>query len=110
MEKMAEIKIFNNPRPKKSVLPPLPKKRKTEHKIDEINFDFEKRADYLTGFHKRKVARVKQAQAEAEKKAREERAELRKTVRATLLVSSFAPSWIQGTAGWYNEDANLDRS
>jgi ribosomal RNA-processing protein 17 len=81
---MAEIKIFNHPRPRKSVLPPMFKKRKTEHKIEEINFDFEKRADYLTGFHKRKVARVKQAQAEADKKAREEKAELRKTVRFIL--------------------------
>ena len=83
---MAEIKIFNHPRPKKSDLPPLPKKRKTEHKIEEINFDFEKRADYLTGFHKRKVARVRQAQAEAGKKAREERAERRKTVGSSLLT------------------------
>lgn len=81
---MAEIKIFNHPRPKKSVLPPLPKKRKTDHKIEEISFDFDKRADYLTGFHKRKVARIKLAQAEAEKKAREERVDLRKTVRSIL--------------------------
>lgn len=80
---MAEPRIFNHPRPKKSVLPPLSKKRKTEHKIEEISFDSDKRADYLTGFHKRKVARAKQAQAEAEKKAREERVELRKTVSFT---------------------------
>lgn len=77
---MAEPRIFNHPRPKKSVLPPASKKRKTEHKIEEISFDFEKRADYLTGFRKRKVARVKMAQAEAEKKAREERVGLRKRV------------------------------
>jgi ribosomal RNA-processing protein 17 len=81
VRKMAELKIFNHPRPKKSVLPPLPKKRKTDHKIEEISFDFDKRADYLTGFHKRKVARIKLAQAEAEKKAREERVGVRKTVR-----------------------------
>jgi ribosomal RNA-processing protein 17 len=74
---MAEPRIFNHPRPKKSVLPPPSKKRKTEHKIEEISFDFEKRADYLTGFHKRKVARVKMARAEAEKKAREERVGVR---------------------------------
>lgn len=86
---MAELRIFNHPRPKKSVLPPPFKKRKTEHKIEEINFDFEKREDYLTGFHKRKVARVKLAQAEAEKKAREERLELRKTVSSTFSMFSF---------------------
>lgn len=84
---MADLKIFNHPRPKRSVLPPLPKKRKTEHKIEEINFDFDKREDYLTGFHKRKVARAKQAQVEAEKKAREERTELRKTVRFAIKIS-----------------------
>lgn len=77
---MAELKIFNHPRAKKSLLPPPPKKRKTDHKIEEINFDLDKREDYLTGFHKRKVARAKQAIAEAEKKAKEERTELRKTV------------------------------
>jgi ribosomal RNA-processing protein 17 len=88
---MADFKVFNHPRPKKSVLPPLPKKRKTEHKIEEINFDFDKREDYLTGFHKRKVARIKQAQAEAEKKAREERTELRKTVCWMLAIPSPLP-------------------
>lgn len=82
---MAEMKIFNHPRPKKSTLPPPPKKRKTDHKIEEISFDFEKREDYLTGFHKRKVARMKQAQAEGERKAKEEKIEMRKQVSSMLL-------------------------
>lgn len=76
-----DLKIFNHPRPKKSLLPPPSKRRKTEHKIDEINFDFDARADYLTGFHKRKVHRAKQAQLEAEKRAKEERIVLRKQLR-----------------------------
>ena len=76
----AELKIFNNPRPKKSLLPPPSKKRKTDHKIDEISFDFSAREDYLTGFHKRKVQRATRAKAEAEKKAREEKIVLRKQV------------------------------
>lgn len=97
---MADFKVFNHPRPKKSVLPPLPKKRKTEHKIEEINFDFDKREDYLTGFHKRKVARVKQAQAEAEKKAREERTELRKTVCWMLASPLFLRLQIRQNAGF----------
>jgi ribosomal RNA-processing protein 17 len=76
----SEPRIFNNPRPKKPVLPPPSKKRKTEHKIGEIAFDFDARADYLTGFHKRKVQRATKAKAEAEKKAREEKIVLRKQV------------------------------
>ncbi|KAJ8059314.1 hypothetical protein OCU04_012275 [Sclerotinia nivalis] len=69
------------PRPKRSVLPPQKKKRKFDHKIEEINFDLSAREDYLTGFHKRKVQRVKRAQEEAEKKAREERIVMRKQLR-----------------------------
>ena len=73
--------IFVRPRPKKSVLPPPSKKRKVDHKIAEINFDFNARSEYLTGFHKRKVQRTKQAQLEAAKKAREEKILMRKQVR-----------------------------
>lgn len=67
------------PRPKKSLLPPS-KKRKTHFAIEEINFDSNARADYLTGFHKRKVVRAQRAQEEASKKARQERIETRKQV------------------------------
>lgn len=78
-----EAGIFRPPRPKKSVLPALQrgsKKRKTEHKIEEISFDDSSRADYLTGFHKRKVARAKLAQAQAVKMARDEKIQMRKQV------------------------------
>jgi len=68
------------PRPKKSTLPQLPKKRKRNAAIDEISFDFDKREDYLTGFHKRKVERIKRAQAENDKKLKEERIQQRKEV------------------------------
>lgn len=71
--------MFVRPRPKKSILPP-PKRRRTTSAVEEINFDFEARADYLTGFHKRKVQRAKQAQLEAVKKAKEERVVMRKQV------------------------------
>jgi ribosomal RNA-processing protein 17 len=80
MESTLEPGIFRHPRPKKSVLPPPNKKRRIDHKIEEISFDDDKRADYLTGFHKRKVQRVKRAQEEAEKKAREEKRDMRKQV------------------------------
>jgi ribosomal RNA-processing protein 17 len=75
-----EPRIFNKPRPKKSLLPPPSKKRKTDHKIEEISFDFSSREEYLTGFHKRKVQRATRAKAEAEKKAKEEKIVLRKQV------------------------------
>jgi ribosomal RNA-processing protein 17 len=80
MASMLEPGIFRHPRPKKPVLPTPNKRRKTEHKIEEINFNDDSRAEYLTGFHKRKVQRTKQAQLEAAKKAREERIVMRKQV------------------------------
>ncbi|PVH77977.1 hypothetical protein DL98DRAFT_258541 [Cadophora sp. DSE1049] len=79
---LLEPGIFLNPRPKKNVLSSQPnKRRKVEHKIEEISFDNDARADYLTGFHKRKVQRAKRAQEEAAKKEREERVEMRKQLR-----------------------------
>lgn len=76
--------MFARPRPKKSALPPPPKKRKAESAVEEVNFDFDARQDYLTGFHKRKLQRVKFAQEQAAKKAREEKIEMRKQVRICL--------------------------
>ena len=77
---MLQPGIFNTPRPKRPLLPNPNKKRKIEHKVEEISFDNDARADYLTGFHKRKVERAKRAKAEAEKKMREERVVVRKQV------------------------------
>jgi len=54
--------------------PPSNKRRKVNTTaVEEVKFDFDARADYLTGFHKRKVARIKQAQEQAKKKEKEER-------------------------------------
>lgn len=78
--------MFARPRPKKSLYPPPAKRRKTKSAIEEISFDFDARADYLTGFHKRKVQRAKQAQEEAAKKAKEERIAARKQVRAPSIL------------------------
>jgi hypothetical protein len=72
--------MFARPRPKKDALQPPPKKRKTTHAIEEITFDRDARADYLSGFHKRKVARIKEAQSIAAKKEREERIQIRRQV------------------------------
>ncbi|EFQ28060.1 nucleolar protein 12 [Colletotrichum graminicola] len=73
--------MFAKPRPKKSVLPTVSKKRKAVSAVEEVNFDFDARQDYLTGFHKRKLQRVKWAQEQAAKKAREEKIEMRKQLR-----------------------------
>ncbi|KAG0131877.1 nucleolar protein 12-domain-containing protein [Tuber indicum] len=48
---------------------------------EEISFDAEQRREYLTGFHKRKLARAKKAREEAEKAARAERLEDRRKLR-----------------------------
>ncbi|KAF4779463.1 nucleolar protein 12 [Colletotrichum scovillei] len=74
--------MFAKPRPKKSVLSAPPsKKRKAVSAIEEVNFDFDAREDYLTGFHKRKLQRQKWAQEQAASKAREEKIEMRKQIR-----------------------------
>ncbi len=98
---MLQPGIFNTPRPKRPLLPNPNKKRKTEHKVEEISFDNDARADYLTGFHKRKVERAKRAKAEAEKKMREERVVVRKQVGLPSV------SWVlifEGTLGTAGEN------
>lgn len=57
-----------------------PAKRRKHASIEEITFDSSAREDYLTGFHKRKLQRIKHAQEEAAKKEREERVQARKIV------------------------------
>ncbi|KAM0558425.1 hypothetical protein ACHAPJ_004615 [Fusarium lateritium] len=73
--------MFAKPRPKKSILPPPSKKRKATSAVEEVNFDFDAREEYLTGFHKRKQQRIKNAQEEASKRARQEKLEMRKQIR-----------------------------
>lgn len=58
---------------------PQNKKRKATQ-VEEINFDFAAREEYLTGFHKRKLQRIKHAQEEAAKKEKEERLRMRREV------------------------------
>ncbi len=62
------------------MIPPPKKKRKSTSAIEEIAFDFNAREDYLTGFHKRKLQRIKRAKEEAAKKEREEKITARKLV------------------------------
>lgn len=64
---------------------PPSKKRKTNSSAPaEITFDFSAREEYLTGFHKRKQARIKHAQEQAAKQEKEERLRLRKQVTSLL--------------------------
>lgn len=61
---------------------PMNKRRKiSATKVEEVTFDLSAREEYLTGFHKRKVQRIKCAQAQAAKREREERILERKRVR-----------------------------
>ena len=73
-------------------VPPPRKKRKSASAIEEITFDFNDREEYLTGFHKRKLQRIKHAKQEAAKKEREDKIAARKIVCANLLFSPFALS------------------
>ncbi|KAK6080249.1 nucleolar protein 12 [Seiridium cupressi] len=70
-----------HPRPKKSILPPLSRKRKAAHTIEEVSFNPDARQEYLTGFHKRKLQRAKRAQEEAAKREKEEKLVARKQMR-----------------------------
>ncbi|OAA66243.1 protein required for cell viability Rrp17 [Cordyceps fumosorosea ARSEF 2679] len=73
--------MFAKPRVKKSILPPLSKKRKNTSEVGEVTFDNDARQEYLTGFHKRKQQRIKNAQEAAAKRARQEKLDTRKQVR-----------------------------
>ncbi|GJN74636.1 nucleolar protein 12 [Purpureocillium lilacinum] len=73
--------FFAKPRPKKSILPPPSKKRKTTSAVEEVTFDNDARHEFLTGFHKRKQQRIKFAQEQAAKQARQEKLETRKQMR-----------------------------
>ena len=64
------------------------KKRKTA-KVEEINFDSAARQEFLTGFHKRKVARARHAQEIAEKKAQEIKRQERNKVSPLLFCFFF---------------------
>ncbi|OJD32425.1 protein required for cell viability rrp17 [Diplodia corticola] len=61
--------------------PPPRKRSKTTERPEEITFDNSARAEYLTGFHKRKQARIKHAQEQAVKREKEERVAQRKELR-----------------------------
>ena len=78
-------------------MPPADRKRKI-HKtnakaVEAISFDFDARQEYLSGFHKRKVARAEHARNMAAKQEKEERVKERKQVHAATSLRA------SGTAG-----------
>lgn len=74
-------------------VPPPRKKRKSASAIEEISFDFSAREDYLTGFHKRKLLRIKHAKEEAAKKDREDKLAARKIVCLNLFMLPCGSDW-----------------
>lgn len=63
---------------------PSAKRRKLDrNRIEEITFDPSARETYLTGFHKRKQARIRHAQELAAKKEKEEKAREKREVCKT---------------------------
>ncbi|KAF2454959.1 nucleolar protein 12-domain-containing protein [Lineolata rhizophorae] len=61
-------------------MPPPSKRRKTSA-VDEITFDDKDRTDFLTGFRRRKQARIRHAQEVAAQKEKEERQRERRELR-----------------------------
>lgn len=60
--------------------PPSKKRKITVTAPENISFDPAAREEYLTGFHKRKVARIKHAQEENAKREKEEKLRFRREV------------------------------
>ncbi|KAG8525265.1 uncharacterized protein KY384_008909 [Bacidia gigantensis] len=90
------------------------KRRKLSAPVESINFDPSARQEYLTGFHKRKQARMKHGQEVAAKKAREEKIQARKAMRdqrkAELADRLKAMEGeLRGIEGLENEDRNEDK-
>ena len=81
-------------------VPPPKKRRKIVSAIEEISFDSSAREDYLTGFHKRKLLRIKHAKEEAAKKDREDKLTARKIVCTDLSPISCGSDWKATATGW----------
>ncbi|KAL4074149.1 nucleolar protein 12-domain-containing protein [Scleroderma citrinum] len=60
------------------------KKRKKNGQVKEVIFDEDARRDFLTGFHKRKVAKKEEAKKRAKLREKQERQELRREHRRAL--------------------------
>lgn len=75
-----------------------PSKKRKIATIPEISFDPAAREEYLTGFHKRKLARQKLAEEENAKKERAEKLRFRAEVRwCARFISSSALKAVTGS-------------
>ena len=83
-------RMFAKPGAKPGVASPR-KKRMVVSAIEEIAFDPSAREEYLSGFHKRKLQRMKYAKEEAAKKDREEKLTARKIVRLAVSDGVIVP-------------------
>lgn len=73
---------------------PAAKRRKlNQSAVEEVVFDPSARSDYLTGFHKRKVQRIKAAQEAAAQRARQEKIDDRRKVRFEAPLSARPNLW-----------------
>ncbi|KAJ8076551.1 hypothetical protein PM082_000974 [Marasmius tenuissimus] len=57
------------------------KKRAKRNQVKEVLFDEDARREFLTGFHKRKVAKAEAARKKAAEREKQERLETRREVR-----------------------------
>ncbi|KAB5531292.1 nucleolar protein 12-domain-containing protein [Coniochaeta sp. 2T2.1] len=73
--------MFAKPRVKKGIPTPPLKKRKRGHALEEINYDPDARTEYLTGFRKRKLQRIKVAKEAAAEQERQDKIKARKQMR-----------------------------
>ena len=63
---------------------PAAKRQKTsKYGVDEVKFDTDARHDFLSGFHRRKQARIRHAQEVGKQKERQAKIEERKEVCAS---------------------------
>jgi ribosomal RNA-processing protein 17 len=63
-------------------MPPAKKLKTT--RVEEITFDSAAREEFLTGFHKRKLQRIKRAQEQNAKREHEEKLQQRREVRSLV--------------------------
>ncbi|KAL8958852.1 MAG: hypothetical protein Q9193_004166 [Seirophora villosa] len=92
---------------------PVKKRRKGQPAIEEITFDFAAREEYLTGFHKRKLQRIKHAKEEALKREREEKVAARKALRDDRRVDrekhvEAVNAAVRNAEGLHEVDASSD--
>ena len=81
--------------------PTFKRRKAPSTNVEEIRFDPEARQEYLSGFHKRKLQRIKHAQALAAKKQRAEKIEQRRKASLALILGSIErslncfPTWLE---------------